>query len=118
MARDLQAEAHLTGRLYAVLAELQRLAVGEHHSLGLPACVKQVATEPRKNLTEHFDRAGKYLLAARHRGAGERAATLYRSIPDLLPAGRELPGDLRAKGQNESFHAGVAAQREEIAKTG
>ncbi|MEV6260353.1 hypothetical protein AB0M42_06275 [Streptomyces sp. NPDC051784] len=114
MAVDAQTEAHLAGRLYAVLAELQRLAEGEHRWLGRPENVKKVATQPRAHLTQHLEQAGKYLLAARNKNSGKQAAALFRSIPDLLPTGRELPS-----GQHdvlEHFHAGVAAQREEIAR--
>ncbi|MEU9357043.1 hypothetical protein AB0D35_02820 [Streptomyces sp. NPDC048301] len=116
MAVDAQAEAHLAGRLYAVLAELQRLAEGEHHSLGQPEVLKKVTTHPGSHLTQHLNQAGKYLLAARNRKSGKQAAVLFRSIPDLLPTGRELPTGQRSKGIVESFHAGIAAQREEIAK--
>ncbi|MFE3519747.1 hypothetical protein [Streptomyces sp. NPDC059166] len=116
MAKDQAAEAHLAGRLYAVLAELERLAVGEHHSLGRPDVLRKLAVQPVKHLTEHLHAAGKYLLAARNRGAGTRAAALFRSIPDLLPAGHALPGGQHDQALVESFHAGVAAQREEIAK--
>ncbi|MEV0012847.1 hypothetical protein AB0M10_02755 [Streptomyces sp. NPDC051840] len=114
MAVDRRARAHLAGRLYAVLAELERLAKGEFHSLGRPANLKRAATDPGKVMTQHFERVGEYLLAARNRNSGKQAAALFRSIPDLLPIGPELPNGQR--DVLEHFHAGVAAQREEIAK--
>ncbi|HWU05840.1 MAG TPA: hypothetical protein VN520_05505 [Streptomyces sp.] len=116
MANDLKAEAYLCGRLYAALAELERLGEGEHHSLGRPDVVRKLALEPSKHLTRHLHLAGKYLMAARTRGKGGPAAAVFRSLPDLLPSGRDLPGCLRATGLQERFHEGRAAQEATFGK--
>ncbi|WP_329229055.1 hypothetical protein OHB07_13430 [Streptomyces sp. NBC_00111] len=118
MANDLKAEAHLCGRLYAALAELQRLGEGEHHSLGRPEVLKKLALEPSKHLTEHLHLAGKYLMAARGRGQAAPAAVVFRSLPDLLPSGRGLPGSLRDTVLQDRFHEGRTAQEATIGKAG
>ncbi|MFI2782984.1 hypothetical protein [Streptomyces sp. ALB3] len=117
MANDLRAEAYLCGRLYAALAELQRLGEGEHHSLGRPDVVRKLALEPSKHLTRRLHLAGKYLQGARNRGRGGPAAVVFRSLPDLLPAGRDLPGSLRDSGLQERFHEGRTAQEAAIGRT-
>ncbi|MFF5895846.1 hypothetical protein ACFY8O_07960 [Streptomyces argenteolus] len=118
MANDLDAEAHLCGRLYAALAELERLGEGGNHSLGRPDVLRKLALEPSKHLTKHLHLAGKYLLAARNRGQGAAAAAVFRSLPDLLPAGRNLPGSLRDTALQERFHEGRAAQEAALGKAG
>ncbi|MCX5412464.1 hypothetical protein [Streptomyces sp. NBC_00059] len=118
MTNDLGGEAHLCGRLYAALAELQRLGEGEHHSLGRPGVLKKLALEPSKHLTEHLHLAGKYLLTARNRGQGAPAAVVFRSLPDLLPSGRGLPGSLRDDALQERFHEGRTAQEAAIGRAG
>ncbi|MFD3606735.1 hypothetical protein ACFWXA_01465 [Streptomyces atroolivaceus] len=117
MANDLNAEAYLCGRLYAALAELERLGEGEHHSLGRPDVLRKLALEPSKHLTKHLHAAGRYLLAARNRGQGRPAATVFRSLPDLLPSGRDLPGSLRDTALQERFHEGRTAQEAAIGRT-
>ncbi|WP_327380053.1 hypothetical protein [Streptomyces sp. NBC_01212] len=116
MARDIEADSYLCGRLYAALAELQRLGTGEHHSLGRQETLRKLAKEPSKHLIDHLHKAGKYLVDAGRRGQGSPAATVFRSLPDLLPTGRELPGCLRDASLQERFQAGITAQRAEIAK--
>ncbi|MFF1459720.1 hypothetical protein [Streptomyces sp. SID8358] len=115
MAHDGPSEALRTGRLYAVLAELQKQAVGEHHSLGLPGTLRALLRAPSKVLNPHLWQVGAYLLAARNRGKGESATVLFRSIPDVLPLGQELPHALTPQ-ERERFHEGLTAQRAEIAK--
>ncbi|MFH9615047.1 hypothetical protein [Streptomyces pratensis] len=116
MTNDLRTEAYLCGRLYAALAELERLGQGEHHSLGRPDVLRKLALEPSKHLTKHLDQAGKYLLAARNRGQGGPAAAVFRSLPDLLPSGRKLPDSLRDTEMQERFHAGRTAQEAALGK--
>ncbi|MFF9685785.1 hypothetical protein [Streptomyces sp. NPDC014623] len=117
MADDLEAEAYLCGRLYAALAELERLGEGEHHSLGRPDVARKLAREPSKHLTGHLHAAGRYLMAARSRGQGRPAAAVFRSLPDLLPSGKDLPGCLRDTALQQRFHEGRAAQEAAIGKT-
>ncbi|MEE1796877.1 hypothetical protein PUR28_39875 [Streptomyces sp. BE308] len=116
MTNDLLTEAYRCGRLYAALAELQKLGTGTHHSLGSSGLREQVAKEPRKHLAEHLERAGKYLLDAKNRDKGAAAAVVFRMLPDLLPERRELPGDLRSVERQERFQEGVKEQTAEIVK--
>ncbi|MFE7749320.1 hypothetical protein [Streptomyces sp. NPDC057428] len=116
MANDHRTDAYLCGRLYAALAELGRLAEGDNHSLSRSEVQRKLILEPSKHLTVHLHLAGKYLLAARNRGKSGPAAVVFRSIPDLLPSGRDLPGSLRDGALQERFHEGVAVQKAEIAK--
>ncbi|MCX4969489.1 hypothetical protein OHA98_32980 [Streptomyces sp. NBC_00654] len=116
MTTDQLTEAHRCGRLYAALAELQKLSTGAHHSLGSPGPAQQIATEPRKHLTEHLEKAGRYLLDARNRGNGPAAAAVFRMLPDLLPEAKELPGDLRTDEKRERFGEGRDQQAAEIEK--
>lgn len=116
MTNDPKAEAYLCGRLYAALAELERLGEGDHHSLGRADVVRKLALEPSKHLTKHLHAAGKYLLAARNRGQARPATVVFRSLPDLLPSGRGLPDSLRDSALQERFHEGRAAQEAAIGK--
>ncbi|MGW0545860.1 hypothetical protein [Streptomyces altiplanensis] len=99
MATAKPSEAQLCGRLYATLAALQKLsAPGGNHSLGQPGASARAAERPFDRMNAYLEKMGPYFLKARGRGHGEAAAALLRSIPDLLPPGKELP---RAFGHEE-----------------
>lgn len=117
MANDQKTDAYLCGRLYAALAELGRLAEGDHHSLSRSEVQRKLLLEPSKHLTVHLHLAGKYLHMATAYNRGGHAAAVFRSLPDLLPSGRDLPGSLRDSALQERFHEGVAVQKAEIEKS-
>ncbi|MDK0519596.1 type I-C CRISPR-associated protein Cas8c/Csd1 [Streptomyces sp. ML-6] len=109
------AEAYRCGRLYAVIAALQRLAENEHHELGRPQCVERAATRPEPALRDPLRQVGHYLVRARIRGRGAAADPVFRSIPDFLPEAREVPAYLSAE-EREDFHRGREEQAALIAK--
>ncbi|WP_260696747.1 hypothetical protein [Streptomyces sp. 130] len=48
-------------------------------------------------------------MAAQHRRKGAEAAAVFRSIPELLPGTKELPGGLN-NVQRDDFHLGWCAR--------
>ncbi|MFF1834603.1 hypothetical protein ACFVXE_10425 [Streptomyces sp. NPDC058231] len=108
-------DAYRCGQLYAALEALQSLADVESRSLSHPESRQKAARQPLTHMKLRLWTAGKYLEFAWRRGRGPAAGAVFRSIPELMPPGRELPGTLSADGQKE-FERGRQAQVEAIGK--
>ncbi|MFI6059578.1 hypothetical protein [Streptomyces sp. NPDC051286] len=109
MPNDQPSDAYRCGQLYAALAALEKLSKGERHSLGRLGARVEAAQQPRDRLTGHLKAVGEYVVDARKQGRGPAATAILRSLPDLLPDGRELPHKLNT-AQQEEFCDGRHAQ--------
>ncbi|WP_335936699.1 hypothetical protein [Streptomyces sp. PTD5-9] len=108
-------DAHLCGRLYAALEVLQRLGDIDFRALGRESTRLRASKRPRTEMTTPLHTVGKSLYWARMRGNGVAASAVFRTIPDLMPSGRDLPGSLNPDQQRE-FLRGRLAGLEAIEK--
>ncbi|MFB7212873.1 hypothetical protein [Streptomyces sp. NPDC056255] len=109
------AEAYRCGRLFAVVAALQRLAQNEHHALGQPGAAEKAAARPEPVLREPLREIVQYLVQARIRGQGAAADPVFRSLTDFLPPTRAVPTSLHPD-ERPDFHRGREEQAALIAK--
>ncbi|MEV6394842.1 hypothetical protein AB0M39_08705 [Streptomyces sp. NPDC051907] len=112
MSSSQQAEAHLCGRLYAVLAALQSLgAPPSKRTLAKEGASARASRNPYEHLHRHLQAMGGYFVDARKRGHGDLATELLRSVPDLLPpGGKELPRTF-GHAQVEEFFRGLQSEQ-------
>ncbi|MFB7916678.1 hypothetical protein [Streptomyces sp. NPDC056061] len=116
MPDDRPTDAHLCGQLYAALEVLQRLGDVGSRALGREDLRLRASKRPRTEMTVPLHTVGKSLYWARMRGHGVAAGAVFRTIPDLMPAAKDLPGSLTAD-QQEEFLRGRLARLETIEKT-
>ncbi|MFF9346856.1 hypothetical protein [Streptomyces sp. NPDC014734] len=116
MPEDQPTDAHLCGQLYAALEVLQRLGDVGSRALGREALRLRASKRPRTEMTVPLHTVGKSLYWARLRGHGVAAGAVFRTIPDLMPAARDLPGSLTT-GQQEEFLRGRLDRLETIEKS-
>ncbi|MGW0933363.1 hypothetical protein [Streptomyces sp. NPDC002666] len=106
-------DAYRCGQLYAALAALERLgAPNAKATLDRPGARATASKNPRGALKDHLDRVVTYLMRAQNQRKGEASVAIFRSLPDLLPRTRELPGSLNPSQQEEfcdGWHAQVQA---------
>lgn len=103
-------DAYRCGQSYAALAALERLgSPSAKASLDRPGERSKASQNPRGTLKAHLDRAVTYLMHARSRRKGPEAAAIFRSIPELLPAAKDLPSSL-GFAQQDDFSQGWHAQ--------
>ncbi|MFC9244438.1 hypothetical protein ACFT7S_10530 [Streptomyces sp. NPDC057136] len=115
MSGEQPSDAYRSGQLYAALATLQKLGDIDFCALGRPESRARAAAKPLTHLREPLWMVGKSYDAARRRGRAAAAGAVFRSIPDLMPSGRELPGSLGPEQQQE-FLLGWQAQVDAIAE--
>ncbi|MEU9623535.1 hypothetical protein ACIODT_23360 [Streptomyces sp. NPDC088251] len=115
MPDDRPTDAHLCGQLYAALEVLQRLGDIGFRALGREESRQRAARRPRTEMTVPLHTVGKSLYWARLRGHGAEAGAVFRSVPDLMPAARDLPAALSPDQQKEFFR-GRQEQLDAIAK--
>ncbi|MDP5312038.1 hypothetical protein [Streptomyces poriferorum] len=115
MSEGRPTDAYRCGQLYAALETLQLLADIGSRALGRADTRENAARRPRTHMTEPLIMVGRSLHSARLRGRAAAAGAVFRMIPDLLPAARDLPGSQDA-GQCEEFARGRREQLEVIGK--
>ncbi|MER6606435.1 hypothetical protein ABT282_11145 [Streptomyces sp. NPDC000927] len=115
MSDDRPTDAHLCGQLYAALEMLQRLGDIDFRALGRENTRLRASKRPRTEMTTPLHTVGKSLHWARMRGNGAAAGTVFRTIPDLMPSTKDLPGSLNPDQQQE-FLRGREAGLEAIRK--
>ncbi|WP_328948619.1 hypothetical protein OG778_09520 [Streptomyces sp. NBC_00184] len=115
MSEGQPTDAYRCGQLYAALETLQLLADIGSRALGRADTQENAARRPRTHMTEPLIMVGRSLHSARLRGRAAAAGAVFRMIPDLLPAARDLPGSQDA-GQCEEFARGRRDQLEVIGK--
>nr|WSW69137.1 hypothetical protein OG461_24730 [Streptomyces sp. NBC_00995] len=115
MSQAQPTDAYRCGQLYAALESLELLAGIGSRALGRADTRENAAKRPRTHLTEPLIMVGRSLHCARLRGRATAAGAVFRMIPDLLPAARDLPGT-QDTGQREEFARGRRDQLEIIAK--
>ncbi|MFD3655723.1 hypothetical protein ACTU45_23460 [Streptomyces sp. 24-1644] len=108
-------DAYRSGQLYAALEALQKLGDVGFRALGRPESRARAAAKPLTHLRDPLWMVGRSYDAARRRGRAAAAGSVFRSIPDLMPSGKELPGSLGPEEQKE-FLLGRQAQEDAIAE--
>lgn len=115
MSDDRPTDAHLCGQLYAVLEVLQQLGDVDFRALARENTRLRASKRPRTEMTTPLHTVGKSLYWARMRGNGVAAGAVFRTIPDLMPSTRDLPGSLDPDQQQE-FLRGREAGLEALQK--
>ncbi|MFF3735034.1 hypothetical protein ACFYXM_33340 [Streptomyces sp. NPDC002476] len=115
MSDDRPTDAQLCGRLYAALEVLQRLGDIDFRALSRENTRLRASKRPRTEMTTPLHTVGKSLHWARMRGNGAAAGAVFRTIPDLMPSAKDLPGSLNPDQQQE-FLRGREAGLEAIQK--
>ncbi|MEV5653081.1 hypothetical protein [Streptomyces sp. NPDC052291] len=114
MADGQPTDAYRCGQLYAALAALERLGAPDGRAKLDNRTTRAKASEnPRGTLKLHLPRVMSHLMRAQKSPRGGEAVKVFRSIPELLPRSRELPGSLN-HAQRDDFLQGCLAQEKAL----